>query len=230
MRGRALGCVAVVVAAGGGLPRAAPTGPSATATTEAPLPAGPHPSEIAKVVCQHEAHDDIGSALGETATVSTPTWADHLYSCRYRYPAGSFTLSVKELSSWAETDAYYDGLATRLGKTRDLCRDLGQGAFQTTDGSVVVRKDWKVLLVDTSGPSGPVRCAAHQLRRRGRDRGRRHPRVLGRRLSGGWSRPYRPSLSAIRTAAPVTMNRPVGGRTGPPTTWNRQRPAATGPP
>jgi len=33
---------------------------------------------------------------------------------------------------------------------RDL-QGLGQGAFQTTDGSVVVRKDWKVLLVDTSG-------------------------------------------------------------------------------
>ena len=28
---------------------------------------------------------------------------------------------------------------------------LGQGAFQATDGSVVVRKDWKVLVVDTSG-------------------------------------------------------------------------------
>lgn len=29
--------------------------------------------------------------------------------------------------------------------------NLGQGAFTTTDGSVVVRKDWKVLLVDISG-------------------------------------------------------------------------------
>ena len=59
-------------------------------------------------------------------------------------------MSVKELSSWAETDAYYDGLATQLGKTRTL-QGLGQGAFQTTDGSVVVRKDWKVLLVDIKG-------------------------------------------------------------------------------
>ncbi len=29
--------------------------------------------------------------------------------------------------------------------------NLGQGAFQTTDGSMVVRKDWKVLLVNTAG-------------------------------------------------------------------------------
>jgi hypothetical protein len=37
-----------------------------------------------------------------------------------------------------------------LGKARTLA-NLGQGAFQTTDGSVVVRKDWKVLLVNISG-------------------------------------------------------------------------------
>ncbi len=119
-------------------------------TTEAPLPAGPHPSQIAKKVCQKEAHDDIDSALGETATVSTPTWVDHLYSCRYGYPTGSMELSIKELSSWEQTNAYFDGLATRLGKATYL-QGLGQGAFQTTDGSVVVRKDWKVLLVDISG-------------------------------------------------------------------------------
>ncbi len=123
---------------------------SAPSTTEAPRPAGPHPSQIAKMVCEKEAHDDIDSALGETATVSTPTWVDHLYSCRYGYPAGSMELSIKELSSWKQTTDYFDGLGTRLGKLHVL-QGLGQGAFQTTDGSVVVRKDWKVLLVDISG-------------------------------------------------------------------------------
>ena len=59
-------------------------------------------------------------------------------------------MTVKELSSWNETYAYYDSLAARLGRTRTLY-SLGQAAFQTTDGSVVVRKDWKVLLVDVSG-------------------------------------------------------------------------------
>jgi hypothetical protein len=92
----------------------------------------------------------IASALGVTADVSTPTWVDHLYSCTYKYPTGSMVLSIKELSSWSETFAYFDGLGARLGHAQSL-RNLGQGAFQTTDGSVVVRKDWKVLLVDTSG-------------------------------------------------------------------------------
>jgi hypothetical protein len=126
------------------------SGTATTPTTKAPLPAGKNPSQIAKQVCQAEAREDIASALGETATVSKPTWVDHLYSCKYRYSTGSMELSVKELSSWPQTTAYFQQLADQLGKSRDL-QDLGQGAFQTTDGSVVVRKDWKILLVDISG-------------------------------------------------------------------------------
>jgi hypothetical protein len=123
-------------------------------TTEAPKPAGPLPSPIATQVCSDQAQADMASALGETAKVSTPMWEDELYSCTYAYPTatppGSFTVSVKELSSWDQTYAYFDGLASQMGKARDL-EGLGQGAFQTSDGSVVVRKDWKVLLVDNAG-------------------------------------------------------------------------------
>jgi len=127
---------------------------SSTSTTRPPQPAGATPSPISVQVCSAEAQKEMADALGETATVSTPTWIDHRYSCMYAYPtytpAGSFVVSVKELSSRAETTAYYDGLATSMGKARDL-PTLGEGAFQTTDGSVVVRKDWKVLLVDNAG-------------------------------------------------------------------------------
>jgi hypothetical protein len=59
-------------------------------------------------------------------------------------------LSVKELSSWSQTKAYFEQLGRQLGKARTI-QALGQGAFQTTNGSMVVRKDWKVLLVDTEG-------------------------------------------------------------------------------
>lgn len=148
MRSRVV-VIAVIAMLGAGCSTAT-TGSNATPTTKAPLPAGPHPSEIAKMVCEKEAQHDLTSALGETATVSTPTWADHLYVCRYAYPSGSMTLSIKELSSWSQTLAYFNGLAARMGKKRSL-QGLGQGAFQTTDGSIVVRKDWKVLLVDISG-------------------------------------------------------------------------------
>ena len=126
---------------------------STTSTTVGPLPAGSTPSPLAVQICATEAREDIASSLGEAATVSTPIWsaAQHLYSCAYRYPSGSFTLSMKELSSWSETYAYFDSLRTQLGQLGPPLENLGQGAFQTTDGSVVVRKDWKVLLVDSSG-------------------------------------------------------------------------------
>ncbi|HEX3980575.1 MAG TPA: hypothetical protein VHW93_05100, partial [Acidimicrobiales bacterium] len=76
------------------------TSGQASTSKQGPKPAGATPSPIAVQVCAREARNDIASALGEKATVSRPTWVDHLYQCRYGYPTGSFVLSVKELSSW----------------------------------------------------------------------------------------------------------------------------------
>jgi hypothetical protein len=118
-----------------------------TSTTEAPEPAGKNPSAISKEVCSSDAQGEIKRVLGVTANVATPTWTGHLYSCSYGYPDGAFVLSVKELSSWSQTDAYFHSLAGSMGDTGSL-GNLGQGAFTTSDGSVVVRKDWKVLLVN----------------------------------------------------------------------------------
>jgi hypothetical protein len=101
------------------------------------------------MVCSSEAQRAINAALGVNAVVSTPTWTGHLYACRYGYSNGSFTLSVKELSSWSQTFAYFRGLGTALGESSPI-PSLGQGGFETRDGSVVVRKDWKVLLVNIS--------------------------------------------------------------------------------
>jgi hypothetical protein len=124
-----------------------PTTSRPTATTEAPEPAGKNPSEISKMVCASEAQGEIKRVLGVTAHVAPPTWVDHLYSCRYEYPNGTFVLSVKELSSWPQTYAFFHLLGKSMGDTGTL-GNLGQGAFTTSDGSVVVRKDWKVLLVN----------------------------------------------------------------------------------
>lgn len=76
-------------------------------------------------------------------------WANSLYSCRYRYPTGSFTLSVKELPDQAATNRYYQDLDVRLGNIAVLS-ELGEGGFMTSNNSVVTRKDNKVLLVDAS--------------------------------------------------------------------------------
>jgi hypothetical protein len=113
--------------------------------------AAANPSVSAKMVCATEAVNDIAQVIGiKTTSISKPTWIDQVYSCDFVYPGNAkMTLKVKELSSVEETTAYYDGLATQLGKKQDL-QGLGQGAFSTKNGSVVTRKDYKVLVVDTS--------------------------------------------------------------------------------
>ncbi len=102
------------------------------------------------MVCAPEARQEIARVLGVRASVSSPTWIAHAYSCRYRYPDGEFVLTVKELSSWPQTLAYYAALGREQGRTPTVPR-LGQGSFQTAIGSMVVRKDWKILTVDISG-------------------------------------------------------------------------------
>ena len=66
------------------------------------------------------------------------------------YPGGAkMTLSVKEVSSTERDDRVLRRARDEARKTKDL-PGLGQGAFQVTDGSVVVRKDYKVLLIDVT--------------------------------------------------------------------------------
>ncbi len=123
--------------------------PTGEAASEAPLPAGRRPSAIATMVCKPKARQEIASVLGEFATVSHPTWVNHLYSCKYSYPTGSIVLSVKELSSWAQTKSYFRTLEKLMGKAQ-VINGLGQAAVETSDGSMIVRKDWKVLLVNSA--------------------------------------------------------------------------------
>ena len=139
-------CVAVVGAACG----TSSNQPSKPVAARAPLPAGRTPSAISKMVCSKEAEKELAATLGVSAVIARPTWIDHVYSCQYIYPNGTFTLSVKELSDWSETYSYFDRLREVQGKTTSV-NALGQGAYATRNGSIVVRKDWKVLLVDVSG-------------------------------------------------------------------------------
>lgn len=100
------------------------------------------------MICAREGKDEIGAAIGiEPIRPLAPVWRDHIYSCDYRYTGGVLHLSVKQLDGEVATKQYAAALATRLGK-REALQGLGQDAFTTTNGSVVVTKDNKVLLVD----------------------------------------------------------------------------------
>jgi hypothetical protein len=113
------------------------------------------------MVCAREAQRDIAGVLAFKPTaVTTPTWVDHLYSCTYRYPTGSFTVSVKQLPDRPSTIAYFAELGTALSRLPDDVA-MGDGAFQTSNGSMVVRKDNDVLQVDAS--KLPDRFAKLQL-------------------------------------------------------------------
>jgi hypothetical protein len=116
-----------------------------------PLPAGASPSSSARLLCSSGLQHVLRSALGETPLrAPQAAWANHLYTCTYTYAGARLVLSVQEESSWPETLGYFRSLGSRLGHARTL-GGLGEGAFVTDNGSVVVRKDWRILLVDISG-------------------------------------------------------------------------------
>jgi hypothetical protein len=146
-----LGLTAVVLAACGssGGSQGAATGPAPT--PGAVLTVGAQPSTSSKMVCG-EAKADIATSLGVKPTqITTPTWVDDVYSCSYVYPNGSFTLSVKEVNGIANAAAYFRHLKTTLGvEPGAKAPTLGQGAFVTKAGGLVVQKDNKVLTIDVS--------------------------------------------------------------------------------
>ena len=102
------------------------------------------------MICEQEAADEVAAVIGiKTTQAVVPTWSHGLYSCRYVYPNGEIALSVKELPNQSATDAYFASLRRQHGEQRTWA-NLGQGAFVTPNGSMVVRKDYKVLFVDIS--------------------------------------------------------------------------------
>ncbi len=140
--------LALVLASCGGSSKPA-ANPATSSTEHIAQVATNVPSDSAKMICEKAAQTDIYESATGVKTIApfAPTWIDHVYSCKYVYPAGAvMTLSVKEVSNADETTAYFNLLAAKLHKTKDL--QISQGAFEVQDGSVVVRKDFKVLLVD----------------------------------------------------------------------------------
>ena len=131
--------VAVLLTAGG----------SAAASTAGRAPLAT-PTKKAKMVCAGEAQHDIAGVLAiKPVAVTKPTWANQLYSCTYQYPTGSFTVSVKQLADRAATIQYFNALGTTLNRLPDDV-PMGDGAFLTANGSMIVRKDNNVLDVDAA--------------------------------------------------------------------------------
>jgi hypothetical protein len=123
---------------------------SENGTSHIARPVSATPSKSAQMVCSPEAQQQIlADATGVRVTQPvTATWKDDLYSCRYMYGANFMVLSVKELANITETNRYFALLARQLGVSRNV--PIGPRGFVARNGSVVVQKDYKVLLVDVA--------------------------------------------------------------------------------
>jgi hypothetical protein len=109
------------------------------------------PSETAAMVCGDDVVGDVGRALalpGPPAT--TATWADPIFTCDYDLPVGPLLLSVQDSSTPAAAEQYFDGRQAELGGTSPAA-GLGERAFATPTGTVVVVKDAMTLTVDATG-------------------------------------------------------------------------------
>jgi hypothetical protein len=140
--------VAVVTVGCGGSSATKPSAPSGSTGAHIARPVGATPSKSAQMICSAETQQALVSdAIGiHTTEPAVATWKDDLYSCRYVYGTKVMVLSVKELANKTDTDDYFASLERQLRVARTV--PLGQGAFVSRNGSVVVRKDYKVLFVD----------------------------------------------------------------------------------
>ncbi len=152
-----LGCTALVLA-GCATTTAASQTPASThssaVTSSAPAtstpPAAGTPSDTAKMVCGPQIQGSVKQALSlATLAAPKPTWQNSQYSCVYQLPMGPMTLSVKQSANDAAADAYFAKIRSGFGKTETMI-GLGKASYGTNDGIVVVVKDDKTLVVDTT--------------------------------------------------------------------------------
>lgn len=128
-----------------------------------PIQAAAGPSPSAMMICAAETRADLNKALGlHTVAAGTATWVNPVYTCRYVLPAGPLVISVTETADAAATGRTFSALRGSAGPTHDVV-GLGQAAYGTDDGTVVLRKDNNILRVDAT--SLPVQFGAQQQKR-----------------------------------------------------------------
>jgi hypothetical protein len=108
------------------------------------------PSATAAMVCGEDVVGDVGRALSlAQPPATTATWADPLFTCDYDLPMGPLALSVQDSPSPDAAQEYFAGRQRELDGTP--AAGLGEQAFATPDGTVVVVKDAMTLTVDATG-------------------------------------------------------------------------------
>jgi hypothetical protein len=147
----AIGALCATALAGCGSSPSATSTTTTTAARTATFTYGPTPSVSARMICRQETIEEIGHEAVGVPTISAPraTWSHHRYTCTYRYANATMVLYVQALPTLSATRAFMAGLARTQGEAQTVA-NVGQGSFETTNGSAVSRKDNKVLVVDVS--------------------------------------------------------------------------------
>lgn len=109
------------------------------------------PSVAAQMICSDDIMGKVKQVLKLRSTPAThTTFVDQRFTCTYDLPMGPLALSVKDSPGKPAAGAYFTALRPTLGATESLI-GLGEKAYGTSTGTVVVLKDSQTLRVDATG-------------------------------------------------------------------------------
>ena len=158
----AAGLLAITLLSGcASSPAAIPRPAAATAAVTASDSTG-EPTAAALMICG----DDILGKVRQVLSLAGPpatshSFLDGRYTCTYQLPVGPLILAVQQSATPSKANRYFAG--QRLALHGDSLPGLGQAAFGTPSGTVVVIKDSQTLTVDATGLP-PVFGSQHQHR------------------------------------------------------------------
>lgn len=152
LSGPAAGLLAGGLLAVGSLLAGCGAGPASPAQAIRPAMVAPSstPSATALMVCGEDIRNKIQQALALAAPpVTSDSFVDGRYSCSYRLPPGPLVLSVQQSASPTAANRFFATERARLGG--DTLPGLGEAAFGTGNGTVLVVKDSETLTVNATG-------------------------------------------------------------------------------
>jgi hypothetical protein len=154
--GRASFLALLILLAGCGAtpPGMGSTGPSPGRADVGAVPASGsnagEPPASAAMICDADIKSKVGEALGLAGPPSTEWhWSNGVYACDYDLPMGRMSLQVTVLAGARQARTLFDADRARTPEARPLV-GLGERAFGTEDGTVLVLKDNQLLVVDTT--------------------------------------------------------------------------------
>src|SRR4051812_40357219 len=145
------GCGATPPATGspGPSPGRSNVGAAAAPGSNSGPPTGKPPASAA-MICDADIKSKVREALSLAGPPSTEwRWSNGVYTCDYDLPMGRMSLQVTVLAGASQARTLFDADRARTLGALPLA-GLGERAFGTKNGTVLVLKDNQILVVDTT--------------------------------------------------------------------------------